>query len=119
MSLHEKEDVLVQVEQVGWGKRKLLDQLRVSRTTYYRWRTQRKQGRLGSYSQGRRIPWNRLRSEEEAIVLATARKAPDLSSRQLATWITNHQDLSVGESTVYRLLKRRTGKGSSGEAVGW
>ena len=40
------------------------------------------------------------------MVLATAREAPELSSRQLAAWITDHQSLSVGESTVYRLLQR-------------
>jgi len=38
--------------------------------------------------------------------LAAARESPEWSSRQLATWITDHLRLSVGESTVYRLLKR-------------
>jgi len=38
--------------------------------------------------------------------LAAARESPEWSSRQLATWITGHLGLSVGESTVYRLLKR-------------
>jgi transposase InsO family protein len=37
--------------------------------------------------------------------LAAARVSPEWSSRQLATWVTDHQSLSVGESTVYRLLK--------------
>jgi hypothetical protein len=43
MSLQEQEEVLSQVEQVGWGKRKLLAQLKVPRSTYYRWRAQREQ----------------------------------------------------------------------------
>ena len=43
---------------------------------------------------------------EEAAVLAAARESPEWSSRQLATWITDPLRLSVGESTVYRLLKR-------------
>ena len=51
-------------------------------------------------------PWNRLSSPEEAALLAVARESPEWSSRQLATWITHHQSLSVGESTVYRILKR-------------
>jgi hypothetical protein len=38
--------------------------------------------------------------------LAVAREFPEWSSRQLATWITNHLRVSVGESTVSRLLKR-------------
>jgi len=38
--------------------------------------------------------------------LAAARESPEWSYRQLATWITDHLGLSVGESTVYRLLKK-------------
>ena len=39
-------------------------------------------------------------------MLAVAREFPEWSSRQLATWITDHLRLSVGKSTVYRLSKR-------------
>ena len=106
MSLQEQEAVLAQVEEAGWGKRKLLAQLHVPRSTYYRWRSQQRQGKLGSSSQNPKIPWNRLSSQEEAVVLANARKYPDLSSRQLAAWIIDHQDFSVSEATVYRILRR-------------
>jgi transposase InsO family protein len=106
MSLWEKEKILAQVEDAGTGKGQLLSQLQVPRSTYYRWRSQQRQGKLGRSTQNPRIPWNRLSSDEEAIVLATASKDPDLSSRQLAAWITDHQDFSVSEATVYRILRK-------------
>ena len=112
-----QEEVLSQVEKIDRGKGKLLAKLQVPRSTYYRWRSQQRQGKLGSSSQNPKIPWNRLSSQEEAVVLANARKHPDLSSRQLAAWITDHQDFSVSEATVYS-KKSRTGKISRTEAIG-
>ena len=106
MSAQEKSEVLTRVEETRWGKRELLAQLHVPRSTYYRWRARELQGKQECPAVSTRVPWNRLSPPEEAIVLTAARESPDWSSRQLATWITDHLSLSVGESTVYRLLKR-------------
>ncbi len=38
MSAQEKLEVLTRVEQTQWGKRELLAQLQVPKSTYYRWR---------------------------------------------------------------------------------
>ena len=103
MSAQEKSEVLTRVEETRWGKRKLLAQLQVPRSTYYRWRARERQGKQECLA---RVPWNRLSLPEEAAVLAAARESPEWSSRQLATWITDHLGLSVGESTVYRILRR-------------
>ena len=103
MSAQEKSEVLTRVEETRWGKRRLLAQLRVPRSTYYRWRAMERQGKRECLA---RVPWNRLGLPEEAAVLAAARESPEWSCRQLATWITDHLGLSVGESTVYRLLKK-------------
>ena len=103
MSAQEKSEVLARVEETKWGKRKLLAQPRVPRSTYYRWRARERQGKQECLA---RVPWNRLSLPEEAAVLAAARESPEWSSRQLATWITDHLGLSVGESTVYRILRR-------------
>ena len=51
-------------------------------------------------------PWNRLRPEEEAQILAAGRELPTWRSRQLAAWLTDHRGLAVSASTVYRILRR-------------
>jgi transposase InsO family protein len=103
MSAQERSEVLARVEETKWGKRKLLAQLQVPRSTYYRWRARERQGKQECLA---RVPWNKLSLPEEAAVLAAARESPEWSSRRLATWITDHLGLSVGESTVYRILRR-------------
>ena len=105
MSAQERLNVISRVEETRWGKRKLLTQLQVPKSNYYRWRARALQGKQDSSTASVRIPWNKLSSPEEAAVLA-AREFPEWSSRQLTTWITDHLRLSVGGSTVYRILKR-------------
>ena len=46
MSLQEKREALARVTEVQWGKRKLLAELRIPRSAYYRWRAQQLQGQL-------------------------------------------------------------------------
>ena len=82
--------------------RQMLKQLGVPKSTYYRWRVMtRPPGRPA-----RRVPWNRLTEGELQRVLSVARACPAWSSRQIAAWITDHDDFSVSESSVFRILKR-------------
>jgi putative transposase len=100
MSPSEKGDILAQVENQSRHKRKVLAELGISRSTYYRWR----QGQNKSKRRAR--PWNRITPNEERRILAVAREFPELSSRQLSAWITDHEGFAVSESTVYRILRR-------------
>jgi transposase InsO family protein len=102
MSVEERREVLAKVDEVRWGKRQKLRELDVPRSTYYRWRQQAR-GVEGSRSWR---PWNALRPEDEATVLAVAQEMPEWRSRQLAAWLTDEMGLGVSESTVYRLLRR-------------
>jgi putative transposase len=100
MSPSEKGELLARVESQSGRKRKVLEELGISRSTYYRWRQ-------GHNETKRRIrPWNRITPNEEHRILAVAREFPELSSRHLSAWITDHEGFAVSESTVYRILRR-------------
>ena len=103
MSATEKATVLAKVTSSPHPKRKVLRELGIPKSTYYRWL---RQPRLDDRPGGGPIPWNRLSPPEEQMVLAVARRSPALSCRQLAAWITDNKGLSVSESTVYRILRR-------------
>ncbi len=104
MSAMEKADVISNVEGSGGSRRKIMTELGIPKSTYYRWRARQRQGKLEDRSHGDRS-WNALTPEEKSVVLDTANEYTDLSSRQLAAWITDHRGFSVSESTVYRILK--------------
>ena len=79
----------------------MLKQLGVPKSTYYRWRVMtRPPGRPA-----RKVPWNRLTERERQRVLAVARASPAWSSRQIAAWITDNDDFTVSESSVFRIRK--------------
>jgi putative transposase len=104
MSADKKAQVLETVEATPDSKRKVLAELGVSKSAYYRWRARARHGQLEDRSH-LRPSWNRLSPQEESVALEVALKQTNLSSRQLAAWITDNKGFSVSESTVYRLLK--------------
>lgn len=105
MSAEEKAAILEKVESHPGPRRKILTELGVSKSTYYRWRARQREGSLDDRSSGIK-PWNALTPEEESQVLDVALEHTYLSSRQLAAWITDNLGFSVSESTVYRILRR-------------
>jgi putative transposase len=100
MSTVEKADILKMVETMSGRKRQALSILGIPKSSYYRWR--RGQTRSGN----RERPWNRITPDEEDKILAAAVESPELSSRQLAVWITDNAGFAASESTVYRILRR-------------
>ena len=106
MSTVEKTAVMARVETMAGCKRQALSELGIARSTYYRWRQWQRGDGLEPHSGGTGRPWNRITPKEEGKILAAARESPEVSSRQLATWITDNTDFAVSESTVYRILRR-------------
>jgi transposase InsO family protein len=106
MSAEGKAEIIALVTKSGLPYSRALAQLRLPRSTYYRWLKRLSTGRLEDNKGRSSIPWNRIRPEEEDKILAEARDSPDLSCRQLACRLTDSASIYVSESTVYRLLKR-------------
>ena len=98
--------MLAKVDSSSLPKLKILGELRVPRSTYYRWLRRKEQQGLEDDVGGGNPPWNKLSSREVSFVLSAAREKPELSYRQLAAWITDNMGFSVSESTVYRILRR-------------
>ena len=109
MSAGKKHQVIELVERSPLSKRATLAELGMARSTYYRWqRRYRQQGEVGLLDR-RPEPgsvWNRLRPEEQSVILREALRQPELCARELACWVSDHAGSSVSESSVYRLMKR-------------
>jgi len=106
VSAEGKAEIITLVSQSGLPRSKALAQLRLPRSTYYRWLKRLSEGRLKDKEGGSPIPWNKIGPEEEARLLAEARALPELSARQLALTITDSRGVYLSESTVYRILKK-------------
>jgi len=102
----EKRMILALVAGSGLPRRRALEHLGLPGSTYYRWLKRQGEGRLQDKKGGSPVPWNKLKPEEEANILATARASPELSSRQLALKLVDTEGRYVSESTVFRVLKR-------------
>ena len=100
MSAGDKAIILAQVESQSRGKRQALMTLGIPKSSYYRWRQEQ------PVSGNRKRPWNRITPYEGDRILAVAWESPELSSRQLAAWITDNESFAISESTVYRILRR-------------
>jgi len=106
VSAIEKSEIMTLVSDSGLPRRRALAQLGLAKSTYYRWLKRQVGERLQDRKGGSPVPWNKLRPEEEEMILVLARTSPELSSRELALRIVDTEGLYVSESTIFRTLKR-------------
>jgi len=108
MDGYQREDLIKKVELQDGHRAKVLDDLGIPRSTYYKWRRTYDEdgmpGLEGIKPIARRV-WNRLADNEVKKIIEVARLHPELSPRLLSVKITDEEDFSVSESTVYRILK--------------
>jgi putative transposase len=103
-----KLEVLRAVEFSPLGVKKTLRQLRIPRSTYYRWRRKfRGRGLVGLRDRpsGHLRVWNRLLPEEREEALGIALLNPEWSPRDVSCFVTDHCGFTISESSVYRILK--------------
>ena len=85
MSEAAKAEVIEKVRTSSLPVTRVLAELRVPRSTYYRWiKRKNSPSRVPV-----RVPWNRLSDVEAETVLGVARASPEWSSRQVAAWVTD------------------------------
>lgn len=110
MNIDEKYTLLCAVEESGFSISEALKRLDIPKSSYYRWR--KKYLRLGmkGLEDQRPVPkrqWNALTPIEENVILDVANNNPEMSAREISFYITDNDNFSVSESSVYRILKRK------------
>ena len=96
-----KLEVLRVVEATALPVWKVLDQLEIPRSTYYRWRHQfRKRGLAGLRERppGSRRVWNQILPQERDRILETALLFPDRSPREVSCQVTDHCGFTAPKS---------------------
>tara|TARA_R110000787_G_scaffold110809_5_gene219494 strand:+ start:5054 stop:6034 length:981 start_codon:yes stop_codon:yes gene_type:complete len=104
----EKLEIIRLVENSHQPVKKTLDQIGVSRPTFYRWYDlYRRFGEAGLEDRrgGSGRVWNRIPKAVRDQVLEMALDQPELSPRELAVTFTDEKRYFVSEASVYRLLK--------------
>ena len=107
-SQSEKMEIIRIVEQSEIGVLRTLQELGLPTSTFYKWYGRYKangyDGLATKEKQQRRF-WNQLPPWERKRVVEIALERPELSPRELAHFITDHERWFISESTVYRILK--------------
>jgi putative transposase len=104
----EKLEIIHWVEASDQPVKRTLEELGVSRSTFYRWYERyRVAGAAGlaGHAPGPRRFWNRIPEAVRQHVVEVALERPDQSPRQLAWHITDTEGYFLSETSVYRILK--------------
>jgi len=104
----EKLAIIRLVEESELSVRRTLREIKVSRSSFYRWYRAYEEDGLDGLENGSRAVrqhWNRIPDSVRELIVEVALERPDLTPRELAWHITDTHDYFVSESSVYRILK--------------
>jgi len=106
----EKYEIIQTVTQSELGVKKTLQELGIAKSTFYKWYSKYLDhgydGLLSTKKASNR-QWNSIPQQQKDLVVQLALDRTDLSSRELAHYITDEQQVFISESSVYRILKER------------
>jgi putative transposase len=107
-SASEKYELIRLVEESKLPIKRSLAEIGLPRSTFYRWYGAYPRDGLAGLedqsSQPRQF-WNRIPDKLREDIVRIALERPELSPRELAWHITDHEGYFISESSVYRLLK--------------
>ena len=109
MNQAEKMEIIRLVEQSDLSVKATLRTLGICSASFYRWYKrylEKGYDGLADRPVAARKYWNQLPQQECNRIVELALERPDLSSRELAWYITDQEGWFVSESTVYRILKK-------------
>jgi len=104
----EKLAIIRLVEESELSVRRILREIKISRSSFYRWyRAYEQKGLDGLENQSRAVRQcrNRIPDSVRELVVNVALERPDLTLRELAWHITDVHDYFVPESSAYRIIK--------------
>ena len=104
----EKLEIIRLVEQSHLPVRRVLEQIGIPRSTFYRWCDLHQTGGPAALDDCSPRPdrvWNRIPDDVRARIVTRALDEPELSPRELAVRFTDAERYFVSEASVYRLLK--------------
>jgi transposase InsO family protein len=106
----EKLEIIQLVEQSHQPIKRTLEQIGVSRPTFYRWYDAWQQGGVDALEDrrcGPKVTWNRIPDDVREAVVKMALDRTDLSPRELAVTFTDEKRYFISEASVYRILKAK------------
>jgi len=104
----EKLEIIRAVEESDLPVKRTLEQLQVSRSSFYRWYrayVERGADGLASRPSSRGQFWNRIPDQERERVAEIALEKPEPPARELAWHITHSEGWFISERSVYRILR--------------
>jgi len=107
-SQKEKYELIKLVEQSDLGVIRTLRELKVNKTTFYKWYNSYLENGYDGLARKRtrtNNTWNKINQADRNKVVEIALKKPELSSREIAWHITDNYSYYISESSVYRILK--------------